>query len=544
MVKEDRKYKDVFFNPLTPLSFLKRSELAFPDKEAVVYRDKRYTWREFGERVYRLAHALQERGIRKDDRVAMLCRNNNVMLESFYGIGISGGVNVPINVRLAPKEVAYILNRSESKILILDHGYASTIRSMEKLETVDEIINVPDPDEGLDEEILGEEYEEALRRSSKEPIDVPVKDELDMLSISYTSGTTGPPKGCVYTHRGAYLNALGEALEGKMSSESANLWTLPMFHANGWCFVWAVTAVGAKHVCLDAVRGKEMYELIEDEDVTNMSGAPTVYLILCDYMRENNLKFSHKIIGMIAGSAPSPKIIRDSEEIGVDIVHVYGLTESYGPHTICEWHSEWNSLDERERAELKARQGVPYSPWFPVKVVDEEMNEVPHDGKTEGEIVMQGNNLMMWYFKDHERTEKAFKGGCFHTGDAAIVHPDGYIEIMDRIKDIIISGGENIASIEIENVIMEHPSVRDVAVFSKPDERWGEVPKALVELKRDEEATEEEIIKWCRDRMAHFKSPKEVEFGEIPWTSTGKKMKYVLKRREQEKMVGGYHDHK
>lgn len=534
-VKE--KYKNVCFNSLTPLSFLKRSELVFPNKTAVVYRDKRYAWKEFAERVYRLAHALKAKGIERDDRVAMLCRNNNAMLEAFYGIGMAGGVSVPINVRLSPKEVAYILNHSESKILILDHAYAKTITSIQQeLKTIEEIVNIPDPDKGLDKEVPGIEYEEFLGQASNQPLDIPVQDEMDILSIVYTSGTTGLPKGCVYTHRGAYLNALGEVIEAQMNSGSAYLWTLPMFHCDGWCFVWAVTAVGAKHVCLDAVRAEPIHKLVEEENVTNMCGAPTVYLTIAEYMKKNNLKFSHKVRGFIAGSAPSPKIIRDAESVGIEIIHVYGLTEVYGPHTICEWHSEWNNLSLEERATIKARQGVPYVIWTPVKVLDENMNEVPHDGKTPGEIVMQGNNVMLWYFKDHERTEEAFKGGWFHSGDAAVVHPDGYIEVVDRLKDIIISGGENIASIEVENVIMEHPAVRDVAVFAKPDEKWGEVPKALIELKPGAKVTAEEIIQWCRERLAHFKVPKEIEFGEIPWTSTGKKMKYVLRKKEQEKL--------
>lgn len=535
LAQAKERYRSVYLNPLTPLSFLKRSERVFPKKTAVVYRDKSFTWKEFADRIYSLANGLKNTGIKKHERVSMISRNNNALLESFYGISMAGGVSVPLNYRLSDKDVAYALNHSESKVLIFEHIYAATIRGIRKdLKTVEFFIEIDSPEENGDAP-LGISYEEFLSKSSSQPLDIPVTDENDMLSIVYTSGTTGLPKGCVHTHRGAYLNAMGELLAAHMHAESSYLWTLPMFHCHGWCLVWGVTAVGAKHVCLDAVRAEQICRLMTQEKVTHMCGAPIVYTTIADYMEKNGLHFEDTVRGFMGGAAPSPLNIQKSENIGVDIHQVYGLTEVYGPHTLCEWHSEeWDDLPLAKRALLKARQGVPYPTFTLVKVVDEEMNEVPWDGQTRGEIVMKGNNVMQWYFNEYDKTDEAFRGGWFHSGDAAVVHPDGYIEITDRLKDIIVTGGENVASVEVENIIAEFPGVADVAVISKPDEKWGEIVKAVVQMEAGAEATAEAIIRWCRERLAGFKTPKEVEFGVVPRSATGKIQKHALKQREKD----------
>jgi len=529
------KYRKVYLNPMTPLNFLKRSELVFADKTAVVYRDKSYTWAQFAERVYRLANGLKNWGLKKDERAVILSRNNNAMLEAFYGIGMAGGVSVPLNYRLSPEDLTYILNHSGGKVLIFEHVYADTIRDIQsKLKTVQLYLEIQSFDKP-DGDSLGMPYEEFLTSNSSQTLAAPVTDERDMLSIVYTSGTTGTPKGCVHTHRGAYLNALGEALEARMHSGSSYLWTLPMFHCQGWCFVWAVTAVGGKHVCLDAVRAEQIYELMASENVTNMCGAPTAYNMVTDYMIKNDLKFDHSIRGFMAGASPSLKNIIDAEAVNIDIHQVYGLTEVYGPHTICEWRDDiWNDLPLAQKARIKARQGVPYMTYTPVRVVDDDMNDIPWDGETRGEIVMCGNNVMQWYFMEHDRTEKAFQGGWFHSGDAAVVHPNGYIQIVDRIKDIIISGGENISSVEVENVLAENPAVLDCAVIGKPDERWGEIVKAVVKVIPEATLTREEVIAWCKERLAGFKVPRLVEFTDVPRTATGKIQKDVLKKRELE----------
>ena len=529
------KYSKVNLNPLTPLNFLKRSEQVFPHKKAVVYGDKYWSWQEFAERVYRVAHGLQDMGIERFDRVALLSRNNNAMLESLYGIGMAGAVTVPLNYRLGASEIIYILNHSGSKCLIYECIYADTIRKIKpELKTIKNFIEIDSPDK-KEIEPFGTPYEEFLSKASYVPMDVPVVDENDMISICYTSGTTGKPKGCVHTHRGTYLNALSEIIEAQMNSNSSYLWTLPMFHSQGWNFIWAVTSVGAKHVCLDAIQGEQIFKLISKENVTNLCGAPTVITMITDYMAKNYLKFPHAVRAIIGGAAPSPKTIQDAENIGMDIHQVYGLTEVYGPHTVCEWHSgEWDKLPIAKRARLKAKQGVPHVTYTPVRVVDDNMNDVPWDGETRGEIVMQGNNVMQWYFNDHAQTEEAFKGGWFNSGDGAVIHSDGYIEIVDRLKDIIITGGENVSSVQVENVIAEMPHVFDVAVIAKPDEKWGEIVKAIVTVEPDEEITAGQVIQWCRDHLTGFAVPREVEFGEVPRTSTGKIQKNVLKDREAE----------
>jgi fatty-acyl-CoA synthase len=526
---------DVCHNPLTPLDFLKRCELVFPEKTAVVYRGRSYTWREFAARVYRLANGLMAHGIRRGDRVAIMSRNNNANLEAFYGIAMAGGVSVPLNYRLQANEVEYILNHSGSKALVIEHAYADLFRSVsDRLETVELTIEINSFDK-IDGSPIGTPFEQFLDAAPNHSLPVPVEDENELLSICYTSGTTGVPKGCIHTHRGSYLNALGEVIEAQMTAESSYLWTLPMFHSQGWCFVWAVTAVGAKHVCLDAVRAEQIYQLMAAEGVTHLCGAPTACSMITDYMKQNNLTFKHPVRGFIAGAPPSARNFHDGWQLGLDLHQVYGLTEVYGPHTVCEWNEdEWGQLDEDEKIRLRLRQGVPYVTCPQVRVVDERMQDVPPDGKTAGEIIMRGNNVMQGYYRDEAKTAEAFEGGWFHSGDSAVIEPDGYIRIVDRIKDIVVTGGEKVASVEVETIIKEHPAVLDVAVVGKPDQKWGEIVKAIVKVKDGATVTDQEIVLWCRARMAGFKTPREIEFSDIPRTATGKIQKNLLKKRERE----------
>ncbi|MGB9802195.1 acyl--CoA ligase family protein [Desulfofundulus sp.] len=524
--------RTVYYEPLSPLSFLQRSAFVFRHKTAVVYNDKRYTYSEFYQRVNRLASALKKIGIGKGDKVAFLCPNIPPMLEAHYGVPMVGAALVSINIRLSPREIAYILNHSDSKALFVDNEFAHLITAIkDKLTNIKTFVNICDINESRPLE--GPEYEEFLAGGSPDPLPNVIEDEMEIIAINYTSGTTGLPKGVMYHHRGAYLNALGEALEHKMSSNSVYLWTLPMFHCNGWCFTWGVTAVGGTHVCLRKVVPEDIYRLIEKEGVTHLCAAPTVLVSMANYPKAKEHKIRAKLNIITAGAPPSPAVIKNIEEIGAEVTHTYGLTEVYGPHTICEWQNSWNELDATERARIKARQGVAYIHSEFVRVVDPvDMTDVPADGQTIGEIVMRGNNVMLGYYKQPEETDKAFRGGWFHSGDLAVMHPDGYIEIKDRLKDIIISGGENISTIEVENCIYEHPDVLEVAVIGIPDPKWGEVPKAFVVPKPGTNLTAEDIINFCRERIARFKVPKAVEFGELPRTSTGKIMKYRLREKE------------
>ncbi|GAW29102.1 MULTISPECIES: acyl--CoA ligase family protein [unclassified Carboxydocella] len=523
--------KKVYYAPLTPLSFLKRSLYVFPEKTAVVYNDRRYTYREFAARVNRLASALKSLGIEKGDRVAFLCPNIPPMLEAHYGVPLAGGALLSLNIRLVAHEIKYILNHSEAKVLFFDAGLAHVVEPiMKELPAVQHFIKIYDGEETAQIDVI--EYEEFLARGSEEEIPIPVEDELEMIALNYTSGTTGLPKGVMYSHRGAYLNALGEALEAGMNSRSVYLWTLPMFHCNGWCFTWAVTAVGGTHVCLRKVEPDRIFELLVQERVTHLCAAPTVLVMMTNHPRAQELKLEQHLRILTAGAPPSPTVIKNAEAMGAEVIHVYGMTETYGPHTLCEWKAEWDELPAEERARLKARQGVPYITSVEMMVVNKDMQPVPRDGQTMGEIVFRGNNVNCGYFKDPQATALSSLGGWFHSGDLAVVHPDGYIEIKDRGKDIIISGGENISTVEVENVIYQHPAVMEVAVVAIPDEKWGEVPKAFVTLKPGMTATEEEIIVFCRERMARFKCPKKVEFGELPKTGTGKILKYILREKE------------
>ncbi|MDW7682782.1 MAG: acyl--CoA ligase family protein [Bacillota bacterium] len=527
------------FTLLTPLNLLRRSAFVYPDKTAVVNGKQRFTYTEMNERVNRMATALQSAGIEKGDRVAFLAPNIAPLLEAHYGVPLAGGILVAINIRLSSREVAYILNHSGAKILFVDTAFAQVVEPiLDQLETVKTIVNIRDCDEG--KELEGIMYDDFLATGSPEDIPIPVEDEMETITINYTSGTTGMPKGVMYTHRGAYLNALGEALEMNMNVYSNYLWTLPMFHCNGWCFTWGVTAVGATHVCLRAVVAKDIYRLIEEEDISHFCAAPTVLITMSSDPSAKALKLNRKLHIVTAGAPPSPTVIRNVEQIGAEITHVYGLTETYGPHSICAWQPKWDNMGLDERAKIKSRQGVPYITALEMRVVDNNMVDVPADGETMGEVVMRGNNVMKGYYKQPDATADAFAGGWFHSGDLAVMNPDGYIEIKDRKKDIIISGGENISTVELENLIFQHPDVLEVAIVAVPHEKWGEVPKAFVVPKPGTNPTEEDIIEYCRANIARYKCPKAVEFGELPKTSTGKIKKYVLREKEwkgQEKRV-------
>jgi fatty-acyl-CoA synthase len=522
----------VSYHDLNPLSFLERSAFVYPNKPAVVYRDKTFTYAQFHDRVNRLAGALKQAGVRKGDKVAFLTPNIPATLEGHYGPLRLGAVLVTINIRLSAREIAYILDHSEARVLVFDSELAPTVRAMKgQLPGVGAFVQVVDA-APLAQDIPGPDYESFLASAPPGDHRAELDSELDTIAINYTSGTTGLPKGVQYHARGAYLNALGEALEVGLNWRSVYLWTLPMFHCNGWCFTWAVTAVGGTHICLRRIDPAEVFRLIKSRGVTHMCCAPTVLTTLYSSPEAQGQDLSGLTI-TTAGAPPAPQVIRTMERMGAYIHHVYGLTETYGPHTICAIQPGWDELPIEERARLKARQGVPYIVADTgMRVVDSEMNDIPRDGQTMGEVVMRGNNVMSGYFKDPEATSKAFQGGWFHSGDLAVWHPDGYVELKDRAKDIIISGGENISSQEVEKVIMEHPAVLEVCVVGVPDDRWGEVPKAFVVKRPGNEVTAEEIIQFTRERIAHYKAPKHVEFGELPKTATGKIQKYILRERE------------
>ena len=518
----------VYRTELTPVHFLRRSAFMFPQKTAVVHGGRRYTYRELEERVHRLASGLREAGLRKGDRVAFICPNIPPLLEAHFAVPAAGGVLVAINTRLSAGEVGYILEHSGARFVFADASLEHLVEGAEA-----ERIRVEDTGE------RGDPYEDFLSATPAEPPESVLEDEEEIISLNYTSGTTGRPKGVMYTHRGAYICALGNVIEAGMGYETRYLWTLPMFHCNGWTYPWAVTAVAGTHVCLRRVEPGRIWELFEREGITHYCAAPTVQVGIINDGAAHPLE--RPVRAMIAGDPPSPTLIEGLSSLNIEPVHIYGLTETYGPITICAPRREWEELPPEERARLLARQGNAYVTADLVRVVDDEMRDVPRDGETMGEIVMRGNMVMKGYFRNEEATREAFEGGWFHSGDVAVWHPDGYVEIRDRRKDIIISGGENISTIEVEQAVVSHPAVLEAAVVAVPDEKWGERPKAFVTLKKGQTATEEEIIEHCKQKIARFKAPSAVEFvEELPKTSTGKVQKFVLREREwagQEKRV-------
>jgi fatty-acyl-CoA synthase len=512
----------VYRTELTPVSFLERSAYVFPDKPAVVHGARTYSYRQFQERAHRLASALRRAGLGKHDRVAFICPNIPAMLEAHYGVPLAGGVLVAINIRLSSDEIGYILKHSGAKFLFVDHEFEGVVKPLDL--SALRVVRVDDTG------APGDPYEDFLATGSPEPVESWLEDEEELMCINYTSGTTGRPKGVMYAHRGTWINAMGEVVETAMSFDTKYLWTLPMFHCNGWCFTWAVTAVGGTHVCLRKVDPGAIWEALDTQGITHYNGAPTVQIGVVNHPKAHRL--DRKVTVTVAGAPPSPTLLGKMKEMNLHPVHVYGLTETYGPHTVCAWHEEWNALPAEEQARLMARQGQAYALFDLVRVVDEKMQDVPRDGETLGEVVMIGNNCAMGYYQQPDATAEAFRGGWFHSGDIAVWHPDGYIELRDRKKDIIISGGENISTIEVEQCVAKHPAVMECAVVAIPDEKWGERPKAFVTLKPGARATEQEIIDFCKQHIAHFKAPAAVDFGDLPKTSTGKIQKFVLRDRE------------
>jgi fatty-acyl-CoA synthase len=512
----------VFRSELNPVDFLRRAAYVYPDKIAMVDGGRRYSYRDLAERSWRLANALRAAGLSKGDRVATLLFNSAPMLEAHFGVPAAGGILVAINHRLASAEVGYILEHSGARFLLVDAKLESLLAPLELSGvTVIRCLTSDEP---------GAPYEQLL---SSAPSTMPVswlEDEEETISINYTSGTTGQPKGVQYTYRGAYLNALSEVIVAGLNPESVYLWTLPMFHCNGWCFPWAVTAVGARHVALPAVDPHRVWQLIDEEGITHYNGAPTVHLMIINHPGAHRLE--HPVTALVAASPPSPTLLARMAELNFRIVHVYGLTETYGPITVCPTQEDWHQLALEQRARLLARQGQAYPSADLVRVVDDQLRDVPLDAETMGEVVMRGNNVMSGYFADEAATDRSFRGGWFHSGDLAVWHPDGNIELRDRSKDIIISGGENISSIEVEQTVVAHPAVLECAVIGVPHERWGERPKAFVTLNSSASASAEEIIAFCRERLAHYKCPDAVEFGPLPKTSTGKVQKFALRERE------------
>lgn len=522
--------QSVFHSVLTPLSFLDRSREVYPNKVAIVYGEKRFTYAQFAARVNKLASALRSAGLQKGDRVAFLCPNIPPMLEAHFGVPLAGGVLVSINIRLKAEEIKYILNQSESSFLFVDTEFAETLRPiLDEFTTVKKIVNIADRENFAPLE--AEDYEAFLQRGSEESVSWAIADEMEPISINYTSGTTGHSKGVMYSHRGAYINSVGETIETTLTPNSVYLWTLPMFHCNGWCFTWGVTAIGGTHICLRKFYPGTVWQLIAQENVTHLNAAPVLLIALLNH-RDRPQKLSHPLTVTTAGAPPSPTLIQDMQEIGAKIIHVYGLTEVYGPYTVCEYQTEWDTLFADEKAKKVARQGVRYIGADGLRVVDENMNDVPADGTTMGEVVMRGNMVMLGYYNDPEATERAFKGGWFHSGDIAVMHPDGYIELRDRSKDIIDVGGENVSSIEVEQCLYRHNAVLECAVVGIPDKKRGEKPKAFVTLKEEIDVSEEELLTFCRQHLAIFKCPIAVEFMVLPKTSTGKIQKYLLRQQE------------
>jgi len=516
----------VFRSELNPVDFLYRAAYVYPDKAAVIDGERRYSYRQLAERSWRLANALRSAGLAKGDRVATLLFNSAAMLEAHFGVPAAGGILVAVNHRLAGAEVSYILQHSGARYLLLDTGLPEMHAALAEQAGMAGMTVIRCEGTGGP----ADPYEEFLAGASPVRPASWLEDEEETISINYTSGTTGRPKGVQYTYRGAYLNALNEVIVAGMSLDSVYLWTLPMFHCNGWCFPWAVTAAGARHVTMRAVDPQRVWELIDSEGVTHYNGAPTVQLMIINHPGAHRL--NRPVTAMVAAAPPSPTLLARMSELNFRIVHVYGLTETYGPITVCPEQEGGHEFSVEQRAIYLARQGQAYPSADLVRVVDPEMNDIPQDATTMGEVVMRGNNVMSGYFNDEAATGKAFAGGWFHSGDLAVWHPDGNIELRDRGKDIIISGGENISSIEVEQAITAHSAVLECAVVGIPHPHWGERPKAFVTLNEGATATPEEIITFCRERLAHYKCPDAVEFGPLPKTSTGKIQKFVLRNRE------------
>jgi fatty-acyl-CoA synthase len=521
---------------LTPLSYLSRAADIWPDKTAVIHGARRFSYAEFYARCTRLADALRRRGIGPGDTVAVLAPNVPALLEAHYGVAMAGAILNALNYRLDARSIAFILEHGGARLLITDREFSAT--ASEALRQVRQPPIVIDIDDPLHQggELVGEmDYEAFLATGDPAAPWTPPADEWQAITLNYTSGTTGNPKGVVYHHRGAFLNAMGNAIAFGLTPASVYLWTLPMFHCNGWCYTWAVTAAGGTHVCLRRVDPALIFPAIAEHRVTHLCGAPIVLNLLVHAPAEIRRPFPQTVEVATGGAAPPSAIIANMERMGFRVTHLYGLTESYGPATLCAWQGAWDGLPLEGRASYMARQGVTLPTLEALRVVDPAtMADVPADGATIGELVLRGNTLMRGYLKNPKASGEAFAGGWFHTGDLAVMHPDGYVEVKDRSKDIIISGGENISSLEVEEALYRHPKVMEAAVVARPDETWGETPCAFVTLKPGAAAEIEEIVAWCRENLARFKVPRTVVFGPLPKTSTGKIQKYVLRERARE----------
>ena len=537
---------DLHLNPntanyaaLTPLHFIARTAEVYPERLAIVHGDLRQSWGQTYARCRQLASSLQKIGIGKNDTVAVMLPNTPPMVEAHFGVPMSGAVLNTLNTRLDAETLAFMLDHGEAKVLIVDPEFTAVMAKALKLRKSGKpihLIQVKDAVYGAAAEQIGAiDYESFVAQGDADFDWQPPANEWDAIALNYTSGTTGNPKGVVYHHRGAHNNAISNVLEWDMPKHAVYLWTLPMFHCNGWCFPWTVAARAAVNVCLRRVDAQAIFDAIRNHGVTHYCGAPIVHSLLVNAPAAMKEGVPMGVKAMVAGAAPPASMIEGMEAMGFDITHVYGLTETYGPATVCAKHESWNALDIGERARLNSRQGVRYHLQRSAAVLDPEtMQPVPHDGQTMGEIMFQGNIAMKGYLKNPQATDEAFRGGWFHSGDLAVQHPDGYIQIKDRSKDIIISGGENISSIEVEDVLYRHPAVLAAAVVAKPDLKWGETPCAFVELKAGAETTAEDIIAHCKKHLAGYKVPRNVVFGELPKTSTGKIQKFELRKQAGE----------
>ena len=522
------------FAPLTPIGFVRRSAEIHPDRPAVIHGAQRFSYGELYQRTRRLASALARRGVRAGDTVSVMLPNVPAMLEAHFGVPMCGAVLNTINTRLDAATVAYILRHGEAKALITDREFSTQVApALARLDKPPLVIDVDDPlYNGSGERLGAIEYEDFIAAGNSDFAWMPPAEEVSAIALNYTSGTTGNPKGVVYHHRGTFLEAVGNTMAWPLPPKPVYLWTLPMFHCNGWCFPWSVTAMAGTHVCLRRVDPALIFPLIVEHSVTHMCGAPTVLNLLVSAPPEQRRAFDHTVDIQTGGSPPPAKIIKGMEELGFRVTHIYGMTELQGPSTLCVPQDDWPRKPLEERAALTARQGVRYPVVDGHMVANSETLEpVRRDGETIGEIMVRGNTVMLGYLKDAKATTDAFRGGWMHTGDLAVEHPDGYVEIKDRAKDIIISGGENISSVEVEIALYRHPAVQLAAVVARPDEKWGETPCAFVQLKPGAEATADEMIAFCRDHLAHYKTPKTVVFGPLPTTATGKVQKFTLRER-------------